>query len=155
MQAILGKLMPLIFVGASALAATSLVMISLLNSVESSKRCLACAYLVLFGLLFLSSLGAFLLFQYMEDITEESAGVLGEIEAEILVRAKRGSCFYGKQMLRRSFSARLFRRRIMRMKLGEFRNIEAGFALDFLLQTADNIVTYVFMVNFDTPMWLF
>ena len=92
--------------------------------------------------------------QYMENLAEESAGVLREIEEEIIAKANRGTCFFKGQVVRRSLPARLFRRRIMRMRMGEFSNMEAGFAVDFLLQTASNIVTYVFMVNVGTEVWL-
>ena len=61
-----------------------------------------------------------MLFQYMENLAEGSAGVLREIEEDMVVKANRGTCFYGGQPVRRSLPARLFRRRIMWMRLGEF-----------------------------------
>ena len=85
---------------------------------------------------------------------EESGGLLREIEAEITVRACRGSCSYGKHVVRRSFPGRVFRRRVLRWKMGQFKNVEPGFAVQFLLKTADNVITYAFMVNVGTEMWL-
>ena len=77
-----------------------------------------------------------------------------EIDAEIVSKAQKGCCVYGGRVVRRNWLARLFRRRIMRMKMGDFRSIETGFAVDFLLQTANNIVTCVFMVNVGSEIWL-
>ena len=92
--------------------------------------------------------------QSLENTAEEPGGLLREIEAEVTVRASRGSCSHGRQIIRRSFPARLFRRRVFRWKMGQFNNVEPGSALQFLLQTADNVITYVFMVNVGTEMWL-
>lgn len=152
--AIMGQMFPLMYMGASALSATSSALLIHMHSLKSSESCRPCMYVDLAWFAFLSSLGAFMLFQYMENLAEESAGVLREIEEEIIVKASRGTCFYGGRAVRRSLPARLFRRRIMRVRMGEFSTIEAGFAVDFLLQTADNIVTYVFMVNVGTEVWL-
>ena len=153
-QAILGKLLPVIFLGASALAATSLSILIHIHVLIPNQQHVYIAALDLSGLAFLSSVGAFMAFQFLENMMEESAGVLREIEAEIMVKAKRRTYFYGGQLIGRDYLARLFRRRIIRVKMGEFKNIESGFALEFFRHTADNFITYVFMVNVGTKMWL-
>ena len=116
----MGKLMPMpvILLVTSALATTCLSILELVIGV------------------FLFTVGAFMPFQPLENITEGSAGVLREIETQITKKAKRCSCFYnGAQKVRRHFSARVFRRRIIRMRMGELRNIESGFAIEFSQQT--------------------
>ena len=154
-QAILGKLLPLIIMSASTMCAISSALIIHLHNVRSNELCISCAYLILATFACLSSIGAFMLCQYMENIGEESAQVLKDIEAEIIVKAATGSCVYEGRMVRRCLPARLFRRRVIRVKLGDFASIESGFAVEFLFQTVDHIVTFVFMVNVDTATWLF
>ena len=85
---------------------------------------------------------------------EESEGLLREMEAEIRARANRRSCVYAGHVVRRSFPMRLFQRRVLRWKMGQFKRVEPGAAVEFLQHTADNVVTYVFMVNVRTGMWL-
>ena len=156
-QAIMGKLLLLILMGASVLSATSSALIILLHNLKSSQLCVYCTYMIPTAFVCLSTLGASMLCKYIENenIAEESDGVLREIEAEIVLKATTGSCVYGRQVVRRFLPARIFRRRVMRIKLGDFKNIETGFTLDFLLQTADNIITFVFMVNAGAESWLF
>ena len=150
-QAILGKLLPLLLMGASALCAISSALAIHIHNLASSHVCIPCANSVLSCFVGLSSIGAFLLCQYRENIAEESAGVLKEIETDIILK----TTMNGGQGIRPCLLAKLFRRRIMRVKLGGFTNIETGFALEFLLQTVDNIVTFVFMVNVCNDAWLF
>ena len=154
-QAIMGKLLPLMLMGASALCAISSALAIHLHNLKSGQICVSCAYLVLSFFTCLSSIGAFLLCRYIENIGEESAAVLKEIETGIVLETTVGSWVHGGRGVRRSLPARLFRRRVMRVKLGTFTNIETGFALEFLLQTVDNIVTFVFMVNVSNELWLF
>ena len=68
-------------------------------------------------------------FQGLEGVMEESAGLLREVEAVIAVEGQKRSCFHGGRSVRRNFPARLFRRRIMRMKMGEFGNVEPAASL--------------------------
>ena len=150
----LGNGLPMVIVGASAMAAASAAMLVHSNHLKLGQECLPCLRLTFLGFASAFWLGAFLILLFLENTMEESGGLLREIEAEITVRASRGSCSYGGHVVRRSFPARLFRRRVLRWKMGEFQNIEPGSAIGFLLQTADNVITYAFMVNVGTEMWL-
>ena len=94
-NAILGKLMPLIFLGASAMAATSFSILIHMDELIPNQEYFYVAVLDLLVIVFLSIVVAFMIFKLLESITEESAGVLREIETEIMVRAKRRSGFYG------------------------------------------------------------
>ena len=67
--------MPLLSLGASALAATNAAML-----IHSNR---------ILGLAVAFSFGAFLAFQCLENTMEESGGLLRDIEADIIVRACR------------------------------------------------------------------
>ena len=152
---ILGNWLPTLLLGASALAATNAAMLIHSNHMNLGQQCLPCLCFCFLYMAIAFCFGPFLMFLCLENTTEESGGLLREIEDEIRVRTNRGSCSYGRHVIRRgSLPARLFRRRIIRWKMGQFKNVEPGSAVQFLLQTADNVITYAFMVNVGTDMWL-
>ena len=144
--------MPLIFLG--ALAATSFSILVHIDELIPNQEYFHFAVLDLLLTLLLSMFVTFMIFNLLENTMEEWSGVLREIETRIMAEPKRRPCFCGDQVIRRHLSARIFRIRLIRMKMGEFRSIESGFALEFLQQTIDNCITYVFMVNVGTKMWL-
>ena len=90
----------------------------------------------------------------LEQVSEESGSVLGEINEEIIAEAMATKRIYGTKLIRQSYVTRLFRQRMLRIKIGEFRKIEAGFTLEYFQSTADNIVTYIYMVNPTSQMSL-
>ena len=104
-----------------------------------------------------ASLGVSGLLLQLEQVMEESEAIMKEIEGDILslptitIRMQGG----GQRLVKSRFLARSFRRRVLRLKLGDFRAVEPGFALEFFQMTAENILTYVLMVDPAGGMWIF
>ena len=87
---------------------------------------------------------------------EESEALLKDIEEDILSLPTISTCFNGGLRLVKSrFLARSFRRRMLRLKVGDFRTVEPGFALEYFQMTVEYIVTYALMVDPAGGMWLF
>ena len=154
LHAIVGKFAPLMVLGVSVLACTSTVMLLHINPLSEGQGCAYCAFLILGALAISSWVGGFFGFKLVEQLSEESAAVLRDISQEITLEMMASKCVNGDQFVIRSFSARFFRRGVLRVKIGEFRKVEAGFALEFFQMTSDNIVNYIFMVNPVGQMWL-
>ena len=131
----------------SAVACTSTVMLLHINPMTEGQGCAPCAFLMLLGFSVCAWLGGFMNFRQLEQVSDESASVLSEISDQIIAEAMVSNCLYGRRLAGRSYVTRLFRQRILRVKIGEFRKLEPGFALEFFQTTADNVVTYIFMVN--------
>ena len=140
--------------GLSALACAGTVMILHINPFSKEQGCASCAFLVLVPTAGFASVGGFVGFRLIEQLSQESAEVLEEISESIIADTMTSECVYGDQVVRRCFPARLFRRSMLRVKMGEFRKIEPGCAVEFLQMTLDNMVTYVYMVNPSGKMWL-
>ena len=151
---IVARFIPAVVLVLSVMACACTVMLLHIDPKEEEQGCAFCAFIILAGTAIGAWGGGFVVFQLLEQLSEESAAVLGEIEKEIMSEAVELKCFHGGQRVRRSFAARLFRRRMLRVRIGEFRKIEAGFALEFFQMTADNIVSYIFMVSPAGHMWL-
>ena len=151
---IVAKFIPVVVFVLSIMACSCTIMLLHINPMENEQGCAFCAFVILAGLAVGASSGGFLVFQLLEQLSEESASVLREIEDAIVSEAMKLQCFYGGQSVRRRYAARLFQRRILRVRIGEFRQIEVGFALEFFQMTADNIVSYIFMVSPAGQMWL-
>ena len=151
---IVSKFIPVVFLVLSAMACACSIMLLHINPMEEEQGCALCAFVVLAGTAIGAWGGGFVVFQLLGQLSEESAGVLGEIEQEIMAEAMAVKCFYGGRSVQRSFAARFFRRRMLRVRIGEFRKVEVGFALEFFQMTAGNIVSYIFMVSPARKMWL-
>ena len=78
---------------------------------------------------------------------EESRAVPRDIEGEIISQRNTSTRWDGERMVRSRFVTRIFKRRLLRLKLGDFTNIESGFALEYFHMTAEKVITYVFMVD--------
>ena len=74
-NALLGKLMPLIFLGASAMAATNLSVLIHIDELIPNQEYFYFAVLDLLLIVFLSIVVTFMIFKLLENMTEESAGV--------------------------------------------------------------------------------
>ena len=154
LHVIVGKFVPLMVLGLSVLATSSTIMLLHINPFNETQGCAPCAFVILIGFAFCAWVGGVMIFHLLEQLTEESSSVLRDITEEIISETKASRCVYGDQLIPRNSPARFFRRTVLRIKIGEFQKIESGFALEFFQMTADNIVTYVFMVNPTGHMWL-
>ena len=154
LQAIAAKFTPLIFLALSVMACASAVMLLHINPTSEDHGCAYCAFLFLVVCTWNALMGGFFAFELVEQLSEASAAVLGEINESVMSEAMASGCVYGGQLIRRGFAARLFRRCILRVRMGEFRKIEPGFGLEFFQMTTDNIVAYIYMVNSTGKMWL-
>ena len=151
---IVAKFIPVVVFVLSVMACACTIMLLHINPMENEQGCAFCAFVILAGTAIGAWGGGFIAFQLLEQLSEESESVLGEIEDAIMAEARTQKCFYGGQPLRGRYAARLFRRRILRVKIGEFNEVEVGFALEFCQMTVDNIVSYIFMVSPAGQMWL-
>ena len=147
--------MPVLVLGVSTLATASTVMLLRIDLHEGGQGCAPCAAFVLFIFASAAWLGGFVIINFLERFAEGSGAILRSIADDITIEAHDGSgCWYGGRLVRRSFAARLFRRRLLRVRIGSFSTMEAGFAVKFFQMTAENMVTYAFMVNRKSQMWL-
>ena len=156
LNSIAGKLiLPALVLGGIVLAATSTGMLIRFESHQDKHGCSYCLSWIL--AMFAGSVwfGGFIMFRQLEKFTQESDEVLREIDSDIMRETRLLGHVLGRHFKGAAFQKRSFRRRIMRVQLGDFGYIEPGFALSFFQQTLDNIVTYVFMVKVGGEMWLF
>ena len=154
LEVVVTKFTPLIFLGFSAQACACTVSLLHINPTSEGQGCVYCTFLLLGTTGVLAWVVGFVGFRLVEQLSEESTGVLEEISRSITAETMTSECIYGDQQVRRSLPARLFRRSVLRARVGEFRKIESGFALEFFQMTLDNIVSYIYMVNPNRKMWL-
>ena len=155
MHSFVGHMIPVLVLGVSTLATASTVMLLRIDLHEGGPGCAPCASLVLIGFAAAAWLGGFFIINFLERFEEGSGAILRSIADDITIEAHDGSgCWYGGRLVRRSFAARLFRRRLLRIRVGTFRTMEAGFAVEFFQMTSENMVTYALMVNLKGQMWL-
>ena len=138
------------------LSGTSTILVLHFDPFKDGQACSYCAFTFFLGLVLATWIGVFVVLILFEQVIEESKALLKNIEEDILSLPTISSCFNGGLRLVKSrFLARSFRRRMLRVKLGDFRTIEPGFALQYFQVTAENIVTYAFMVDPTSGMWMF
>lgn len=154
LRATFGNLVPLMVNGASVLAAMSSAMLLHIDQFNNRETCGVCAFTMFSAFAVAAWLGVFVILRWFEEMMDQSAGVLKDIEEEIESQATESICFHGGQRVRRHRAGRLFQRRPLRLKIGEFRNLEPGFAMEFFQSTEDNIITYGIMVDFSGKMGL-
>ena len=111
-------------------------------------------YPIFAGFLSGSWVGGFGVLHLLEQMVEVSGAALKDIEGQIRSESVSLSMRGRGTIPKRSFPERLFRRRVLRIRMGAFYYIEPGFALDFFQMTVDNIVTYSLVVNTSEKMWL-
>ena len=124
LQRVLGKLTPLVVQGASVLSGTSTILVLRFDPFSNEQACGYCAFTFFLGVIFCAWLEAFEILVLIEQVMEESEAVLKDIEKGILSQSTISTCFNGgRRLVKSRFLARSFRRRMLRVKLGDFRTI--------------------------------
>ena len=114
------------------LSGTSTILVLHLDPFDDGQACGYCAFVFFLGLVFLTWIGVFIVLIIMEQLVGKSEALLKDIEKDILSLPTISACFNaGLRLVKSKFLAKSFRRRMLRMKLGDFRTIEPGFALQY------------------------
>ena len=166
---VVGKLMPLLLEGTLVIAGTSTAMMLHVGQVQDERAKKNISLIVLYQSGTMATLvswfGVFYALHMLEQMAEESVALLKDVEMELMLlslrlpsklpRRTRGE-LSGWQLPVRvtKFKARMFRRRVLRLRIGDFSSVETGSAAEHFRLAAENIITYALMIDFSSPMWI-
>ena len=161
-QRVVGKLTPLIHEGCSLLAGTSTGIFFHANQLRGGQASFASLALIYFNAAlecFFSWFGVFYALRLLEQTAEESEAVLQGVEMDFLLSELcifTASTERNQRMVPRSskFSVKMFRRRVLRLRIGDFKTVNNGSALEYFHTAAGNMITYAFMVDSSSPSWI-
>ena len=121
-----------------------------------------CANILFFFYLLTSTVGGCSVIRFFEMVASESAELLRDVGEQLRSEREKVLRNHGQRRWRvcgrvergnsTFLSERLFRRRLLQVRNGPFDYFEPGAGIGFLQYTRDNVLTYVYMVNFSTPM---